>query len=74
MKPTYQIMNTHYALSHVGSMRRRITRAPTWEDCADSYDAGLRHALSVDGRNRQKLLDYLQAMRIINNVHTERTP
>jgi hypothetical protein len=73
MKPK-PIMNSHYAVAHVDAIRRRITRAPTWEDVADAYDAGLKHAVHVDGRQRQRLFDYIKAMRVVNMAHQERAP
>jgi hypothetical protein len=67
-------VTTHFAQAHVGAIRRKITRAPTWDDVADAYDAGLNHALHSDSRNRTRLMSYVNAMRVVNAEHKESAP
>lgn len=57
--------NSEYALHYVAHARRD-RRPVTWFDVAAAYDAGLTHAIAVTPAQRQKLIRYFRALRIIN--------
>jgi hypothetical protein len=68
------VVNTHFAITYLDAIQRRATEQPRWQDVADAYDAGLRHGVSVDNRQRHRLLGLMNAMRIVNGYQVEDTP
>ena len=57
--------HSEYALHYVAHARRSGGKV-TWFDVAAAYDAGLTHAVAVTPAQRQALIRYLRALRIIN--------
>lgn len=58
---------TSHALNHVAHCRRVGGRV-TWFDVLAAYDAGLAHAVAVTPAQRQALIRYLKAIRVVNSV------
>jgi len=56
-----------YALNHVAHCRRVGPRV-SWFDVCAAYDAGLAHAVAVTPAQRQALIRYLKALRVINST------
>ena len=66
-----KVHSKHAHAYAVSAERARGARQLSALDIAEAYDAGLNHVLWSDRRTRYLLLNYMRALRVVNNARKE---
>ena len=60
------IEHSQFARNYMAAKRRRGGGEATWLDVAAAYDAGITHAIACTPAQRQALIRFFRALRVIN--------